>query len=250
MTQQPRDQLGYVLLRLLYFTALYHSMPLATGPEAVLDAARKAKFSLCAQADSQAPRNRRIKAFVQHLFVPRCLFTPLVLMCLLCPAASAVAVKRSSSIKQLSGDSPPVKPAVVIPDSSSSSSSSPGSSRPSAATAGSSGGSNGGAGFIGPPPTPEGLAEWCAAIAGHSSWSDALPLLQQYYLQHGYGVTSRNAALMWEGGGLTVCARGGGGGVCVCVGGASRGEGKAGGSMAPGVCYQVGKQGEKQANET
>ena len=97
------------------------------------------------------------------------------------PAASAVAVKRPQ--KQLSGDAPPLKPAVVIPDSSSSS------------PAAGSNGSSGSNGYIGAPPSAEALSEWKAALASHKAWSDALPVLQQYYLQHGYGVTSRNAAL-------------------------------------------------------
>lgn len=122
-------------------------------------------------------------------------------------AASAVAVKRPTRDRQqLSGDAPPVKPAVVISDSSSGSGSKGGSP---AAAGGSSGGSSSGAGFIQAPPTPEALSEWKAALASHSAWSDALPLLTQYYLDHGYGVTSRNAALRWSKGGFEEASEGG-----------------------------------------
>jgi hypothetical protein len=107
-------------------------------------------------------------------------------------AASALAVQRPS--KALPGDAPPVKPAVVIPgasgdEGSGSRSKSPGSSTP-AAAAGAAGGS-----FIGPPPTQEELAEWRAALGSQDPWSAGLPLLQQYYSQHGFGITSRNSVL-------------------------------------------------------
>lgn len=58
----------------------------------------------------------------------------------------------------------------------------------------------------------ESLQRVCMPIvlfAGHDHWSAAVPLLQQYYSQHGFGITSRNAALRWSKGGFEEASEGG-----------------------------------------
>ncbi|KAG2443031.1 hypothetical protein HYH02_009446 [Chlamydomonas schloesseri] len=51
--------------------------------------------------------------------------------------------------------------------------------------------------FIGRPPSDQELATWKAAISGKDAWGEAVPLLQQYYHLHGFGITSRNSTLRW-----------------------------------------------------
>lgn len=106
-------------------------------------------------------------------------------------AASATALKRKSSNKQLPTSGAPAQSAVVIP----------GSSGPSGATSSSS--------IIGRPATADELAQWRAAIASQDHWASAVSLLQQYYGQHGFGVTSRNSALRWNKGGFEEASEGG-----------------------------------------
>ena len=67
---------------------------------------------------------------------------------------------------------------------------------------GSAAGAAGAADFIAAPPTQEELAQWKAAIAGHERWGAAAPLVFEYFRRHGFGVTSRNAALRWTKGAL------------------------------------------------
>ncbi|MEW5310001.1 MAG: hypothetical protein WDW38_001837 [Sanguina aurantia] len=62
--------------------------------------------------------------------------------------------------------------------------------------------------FIQRPPTVQELGEWKAAIVNKESWSDAVPLLQQYYHLHGFGITSRNTALRWSKGAFEEGAEG------------------------------------------
>ena len=49
--------------------------------------------------------------------------------------------------------------------------------------------------YIAAPPTSDELASWKAAIQNKEEWSEAVHILQQYYATHGFGITSRNAAL-------------------------------------------------------
>lgn len=49
--------------------------------------------------------------------------------------------------------------------------------------------------YITAPPSPAELAAWKDTISSKEAWSMALPLLQTYYHQHGFGITSRNATL-------------------------------------------------------
>lgn len=49
--------------------------------------------------------------------------------------------------------------------------------------------------FIQRPPTPEELKAWGACISNKQEWSEAAAVLRQYYHLHGFGITSRNAAL-------------------------------------------------------
>lgn len=51
--------------------------------------------------------------------------------------------------------------------------------------------------YITAPPTEEELSAWKSTISSREAWSEAAPLLQQYYHQHGFGITSRNATLRW-----------------------------------------------------
>ncbi|KXZ56696.1 hypothetical protein GPECTOR_1g627 [Gonium pectorale] len=51
--------------------------------------------------------------------------------------------------------------------------------------------------FICRPPSEGELADWKAAIVGKEAWSEAVPLLRQYYHLHGFGITSRSSTLRW-----------------------------------------------------
>lgn len=44
-------------------------------------------------------------------------------------------------------------------------------------------------------------ANYCrrSDIMSHELWSEAAPLLVQYWATHGFGITSRNSALRWDG---------------------------------------------------
>ncbi|KAF6251040.1 hypothetical protein COO60DRAFT_1275392 [Scenedesmus sp. NREL 46B-D3] len=113
-------------------------------------------------------------------------------------AASATAVRRRSSSKQLPTAGAPPQPAVVIPASSGS--------------------------FVGRPASQEELVSWRGVLAGHDHWSSAVPLLREYYSRHGFGITSRNSALRWSKGGFEEATEGGlapnyapGGGMCGAV---------------------------------
>lgn len=110
-------------------------------------------------------------------------------------AASATALRRKSSSKQLPTSGAPAQSAVVI---ASGDSSSPGSGTSSSSSS-----------LVGRPASPEELAQWRAALASHDHWSGAVQLLQQYYSQHGFGVTSRNSALRWNKGGFEEASEGG-----------------------------------------
>mmetsp|Transcript_4838 Transcript_4838/g.10389 ORF Transcript_4838/g.10389 Transcript_4838/m.10389 type:complete len:497 (+) Transcript_4838:49-1539(+) len=63
--------------------------------------------------------------------------------------------------------------------------------------------------YIGRPPTPDELREWRAAIQNKAEWSEAVPVLQQYYHLHGFGITSRNTALRWNKGAFEEGSEGG-----------------------------------------
>eukprot|EP00878_Enallax_costatus_P017062 GHUV01017914.1.p1 GENE.GHUV01017914.1~~GHUV01017914.1.p1 ORF type:complete len:556 (+),score=170.71 GHUV01017914.1:1048-2715(+) len=112
-------------------------------------------------------------------------------------AASATALRRKSTSKQLPTSGAPAQSAVVIP-ADGSRSSSPGG-----------GASSSSSSIIGRPATVEELAQWRAALGSHDHWSGAVLLLQQYYSQHGFGVTSRNSALRWSKGGFEEASEGG-----------------------------------------
>jgi hypothetical protein len=45
------------------------------------------------------------------------------------------------------------------------------------------------------PPSTEELSQWKSAITSKKNWSEAAPILQQYYSSYGFGITSRNSAL-------------------------------------------------------
>ncbi|WIA40947.1 hypothetical protein OEZ86_004601 [Tetradesmus obliquus] len=107
-------------------------------------------------------------------------------------AASATAVRRRSSGKQLPTAGAPPQPAVVIPASDG------------GPLAGTPAGS-----FVGRPASQEELASWRGVLAGHDAWSSAVPLLREYYSRHGFGITSRNSALRWSKGGFEEATEGG-----------------------------------------
>jgi hypothetical protein len=111
-------------------------------------------------------------------------------------AASATAVRRRSSGKQLPTAGAPPQSAVVIPAS--------GGGSAGAALAGKAAGS-----FVGRPASQEELASWRGVLAGHDHWSSAVPLLREYYSRHGFGITSRNSALRWSKGGFEEATEGG-----------------------------------------
>ncbi|KAG1659329.1 hypothetical protein FOA52_010377 [Chlamydomonas sp. UWO 241] len=52
--------------------------------------------------------------------------------------------------------------------------------------------------FIQKPPTSDEVRAWGECISNKESWSEATPVLQQYYHLHGFGITSRNSALRWN----------------------------------------------------
>ncbi|KAJ9510215.1 hypothetical protein QJQ45_015694 [Haematococcus lacustris] len=56
--------------------------------------------------------------------------------------------------------------------------------------------------FITRPASPDELSQWKAAINSRDSWSEALPVVQQYWHRHGFGITSRNSTLRWVKGAL------------------------------------------------
>jgi len=56
--------------------------------------------------------------------------------------------------------------------------------------------------FIARPPTSDELGQWKSSIASKESWSEAVPLVVQYWATHGFGITSRNSALRWVKGAL------------------------------------------------
>jgi hypothetical protein len=108
-------------------------------------------------------------------------------------AASATAVRRRSSGKQLPTAGAPPQSAIVIPASD-------GGPAPAGKLAGD---------FVGRPASQEELASWRGVLAGHDHWSSAVPLLREYYSRHGFGITSRNSALRWSKGGFEEATEGG-----------------------------------------
>jgi hypothetical protein len=112
-------------------------------------------------------------------------------------AASATAVRRRSSGKQLPTAGAPPQSAVVIPASD-------GGGSAGSALAGNAAGS-----FVGRPASQEELASWREVLAGHANWSSAVSLLREYYSRHGFGITSRNSALRWSKGGFEEATEGG-----------------------------------------
>ncbi|KAF5830680.1 hypothetical protein DUNSADRAFT_14195 [Dunaliella salina] len=61
---------------------------------------------------------------------------------------------------------------------------------------------NGQSATIQQPLSAEELSHWQSAIASKKAWSEAAPLLVQYYYNYGFGITSRNSALRWVKGSL------------------------------------------------
>jgi len=61
---------------------------------------------------------------------------------------------------------------------------------------------NGSSATIQQPLSTEELSHWQSAIASKKAWSEAAPLLVQYYYNYGFGITSRNSALRWVKGSL------------------------------------------------
>jgi hypothetical protein len=112
-------------------------------------------------------------------------------------AASATAVRRRSSGRQLPTAGAPPQSAVIIPASD-------GAGSAGSALAGKAAGS-----FVGRPASQEELASWRGVLAGHDHWSSAVSLLREYYSRHGFGITSRNSALRWSKGGFEEATEGG-----------------------------------------
>eukprot|EP00879_Flechtneria_rotunda_P022214 GHRR01023438.1.p1 GENE.GHRR01023438.1~~GHRR01023438.1.p1 ORF type:complete len:493 (+),score=139.30 GHRR01023438.1:778-2256(+) len=114
-------------------------------------------------------------------------------------AASATACKRSSKQITPLGQA---QSAIVLPAVD-------GGQQPGSSSSSAFGSSKDKADFIGPPATADELAQWKAVLAGHDHWSAAVSLLQHYYHQHGYGITSRTSTLRWSKGGFEEVSQGG-----------------------------------------